>query len=147
MEERNAEGCVKNQTVEKMQKFVLCFACTEIVLSLVFLIYGAATFIGVDQKVEAGEYDTNLKLEPNKFLGPLIIVAGLIGMIAGGTGLMAAKKQGLWACAFVVISLLIAIVCLVVGGVILGGNTVAQFKEQVCDRVDGGKKGSEKGSD
>ena len=33
------------------------------------------------------------------------------------------------------------------GGVILGGDTVAQFKNQVCDRVTDGKKGSEKGND
>ena len=92
MEDKKAEGCVKDQTVEKMQKFVLCFACTEIIISLVFLIWGAATYIGVDEKVKAGEYDTNLKIESNKFLGPLIIVAGLIGMIAGGAGLMAAKR-------------------------------------------------------
>jgi len=64
-------------------------------------------------------------------------------MIIGGTGLAASKKGGCWACVYVIGSLVVALICLIIGGVILGGETAAQFKEMVCDNVYDGKKGSE----
>ena len=49
------------------------------------------------------------------------MITGLIGMLIGVLGLFAAKKKGIFACIYVLGSLLIAIVCLIIGGIILGG--------------------------
>lgn len=141
--EKQDEGCVKDQTVERMMSIVLYISILEILVSLILLAYGSAVYFGIDKKIEAGDYDTKLKVEPNKFLGPLILVTGLIGMTIGGTGVMAAKRKGCWACIYVIGSLLIALICLIIGGVVLGGETAAEFKEMVCDRAYGGKKGSD----
>ena len=129
-----------------MEKIVYCVSVLEIVLSLIFLIYGAASYLGLDESIEYGEYKTNLKVDQNGFLGPLIIVVGLIGMIVGVSGYKAVKNKGLWACIYVLLSLVIALVCLIIGGVILGGDTAAAFKEKVCDRVYSGEKGSDVGA-
>jgi hypothetical protein len=143
MNDEKDAGCVKDETVYKMKKYVMCISCMEIIIALGLLAYGSATYFGVDKAVEVGEYDTKLKLDSNAFLGPLILVTGLIGMIIGGTGLAAAKKGGIWACIYVIGSLIIALICLIIGGIILGGETAAQFKEVVCDNVYNGKKGSD----
>jgi len=95
----------------------------------------------VDQEVEAGDYDTNLKIEKNTFLGPLILVTGLIGMVIGVLGLFAAKRKGCWACIYVIGSLFVALICLIIGGIILSGDTASQFKEFVCGRAFKGKTG------
>lgn len=80
-------------------------------------------------------------------MGPVIVITGLIGMIIGILGLFAAKKKGIFACIYVLGSLLIAIICLMIGGIILGGQTAAEFKEYVCDRAFDGKLGSELAKD
>ena len=118
-----------------MQNVVLAISVLEIVASLGLLIYGSATYFGVDQKFDAGEYNTNLKIEQNQFLGPLILVTGLIGMIIGILGLFAAKKKGCFACVYVIGSLLLALICLIIGGIILNGDTASEFKNFVCGRA------------
>lgn len=143
MADEKEDGCVKDQTVDKMQNVVYCISALEIIMSIAFLAYGAMSYLGVDdKKLEVGEYSTNLKLEKNTFLGPLIIVCGLFGFVLGIFGLLAAKFKGCWACPFVIGSLLVAIIALIVGGAIFGGETASQFKEFVCDRAFAGKTGS-----
>lgn len=119
----------------------------EVLISLGLIIYGSLTYFGVDEKVKAGEYKTNMKIEKQAFLGPLIVVTGLIGMTIGGIGLCAAKKKGIYACIYVIGSLFIAVICLLIGGVILGGQTANEFKEYVCDRAFDGKIGKDVSKD
>lgn len=76
-------------------------------------------------------------------MGPLILVTGLIGMTIGILGLFAAKKKGCFACIYVIGSLLLALICLVIGGIILSGDTAAEFRNFVCNRAFEGKLGKQ----
>ena len=63
MADERQDGCVKDQTVNRMQNIVLFISVGEILVSLGLLVYGALTFIGVDEEIEAGDYNTNLKID------------------------------------------------------------------------------------
>jgi len=57
MADEKDAGCVKDETVYKMKRYVACISCLEIVVALGLLAYGSAVYFGVDKEVEVGDYD------------------------------------------------------------------------------------------
>jgi len=117
-----AEGCIKDDMKHKCSKIVLFISIGLFIIACALLGYASASYGGME-KIGAGEYQTPFKFESDSVAFAMCMVGGIFSLILSILGCATVKlKNPLVTGPFVICTFIVAIICMIGGGVVMSGD-------------------------